>query len=332
MIMRRLRTRGWWVVSIALVLATFCAVEAGEIKIALDCPPDLDKCGTYVFSKAFSDHLVASGLSVKLYPDQALGNEDEKLDQVSQGLLEVSNSFLGKAGQLDPTIFGFNLYYLFDSLAHADRVIEDTDVMDRINAGLTKKGVRLLALASVGSFSGLANSKRPIKTPADMKGLRMRAMDKVQTEYLSAWGASTVIVPWAEIYNALQTGVADGYINPAIVPVMFKHTELLKHYSDVKVGVPFRVIICSEQWYKALSAKDRKIVDEAVVKGVAANRAWQTRMEKSDLDTLKAAGVQVHVNTAEERAQFENLARPLYAKVTSPEIAEMFIKAAEKTR
>lgn len=330
--MRRLRTRGWWVVSIALVLATFCAVEAGEIKIALDCPPDLDKCGTYVFSKAFSDHLVASGLSVKLYPDQALGNEDEKLDQVSQGLLEVSNSFLGKAGQLDPTIFGFNLYYLFDSLAHADRVIEDTDVMDRINAGLTKKGVRLLALASVGSFSGLANSKRPIKTPADMKGLRMRAMDKVQTEYLSAWGASTVIVPWAEIYNALQTGVADGYINPAIVPVMFKHTELLKHYSDVKVGVPFRVIICSEQWYKALSAKDRKIVDEAVVKGVAANRAWQTRMEKSDLDTLKAAGVQVHVNTAEERAQFENLARPLYAKVTSPEIAEMFIKAAEKTR
>jgi len=330
--MRRLRTRGWWVVSIALVLASFCAVEAGEIKIALDCPPDLDKCGTYVFSKAFSDHLVASGLSVKLYPDQALGNEDEKLDQVSQGLLEVSNSFLGKAGQLDPTIFGFNLYYLFDSLAHADRVIEDTDVMDRINAGLTKKGVRLLALASVGSFSGLANSKRPIKTPADMKGLRMRAMDKVQTEYLSAWGASTVIVPWAEIYNALQTGVADGYINPAIVPVMFKHTELLKHYSDVKVGVPFRVIICSEQWYKALSAKDRKIVDEAVVKGVAANRAWQTRMEKSDLDTLKAAGVQVHVNTAEERAQFENLARPLYAKVTSPEIAEMFIKAAEKTR
>ena len=330
--MRRLRTRGWWVVSIALVLAAFCAAEAGEIKIALDCPPDLDKCGTYVFSKAFSDHLVASGLSVKLYPDQALGNEDEKLDQVSQGLLEVSNSFLGKAGQLDPTIFGFNLYYLFDSLAHADRVIENTDVMDKMNAGLTKKGVRLLALASVGSFSGLANSKRPIKTPADMKGLRMRAMDKVQTEYLSAWGASTVIVPWAEIYNALQTGVADGYINPAIVPVMFKHTELLKHYSDVKVGVPFRVIICSEQWYKGLSAKDRKIVDEAVVKGVAANRAWQTRMEKSDLDTLKAAGVQVHVSTAEERAQFENLARPLYAKVTSPEIAEMFIKAAEKTR
>jgi TRAP-type C4-dicarboxylate transport system substrate-binding protein len=332
MIMRKMRTSGWWVVCFALVLALFCAAEAGEIKIALDCPPDLDKCGTYVFSKAFSDHLIAGGLTVKLYPDQALGNEDEKLDQVSQGLLEISNSFLGKAGQLDPTIFGFNLYYLFDSLAHADKVIANTDIMQKINTGLTKKGVRLLALASVGSFSGIANTKRPIKTPADMKGLRIRAMDKVQTEYLSAWGASTVVVPWAEIYNALQTGVAEGYINPAIVPVMFKHTELLKYYSDLKVGVPFRVIICSEKWYKGLSAKDRKIVEEATVKGVAANRAWQSRMEKNDLDTLKATGVQVYVNTAEERAQFANLAKPLYEKVTSREISEMFIKAAQKNR
>jgi TRAP-type C4-dicarboxylate transport system substrate-binding protein len=315
-----------------LVLLAVRPAQAGEIKIALDCPPDVDKCGTYVFSKAFSDYLIASGLQVKLYPDQALGNEDEKLDQVSQGLLEVSNSYLGKAGQLEPLVYGFTLYYLFDSLAHADRVIMKTDIMDKINAGLTKKGVRLLALVSVGSLSGFANSKRPIRTPADMKGLRMRAMDKVQAEYLTAWGASTVVVPWAEIYNALQTGIADGYINPAIVPVMFKHTEILKYYSDVKAGVPLRVILCSEQWYKGLSAKDRKIVDEGVAKGIAANRAWQDKIEKTDLDILKSTGVQVYVNTPEERAQFANLVRPLYAKVTSPEIAEMFVKAADAYR
>jgi TRAP-type C4-dicarboxylate transport system substrate-binding protein len=330
--MRRSNKIGLCLVFLTLVFLAVHPAQAGEIKIALDCPPDLDKCGTYVFSKAFSDYLIASGLQVKLYPDQALGNEDEKLDQVSQGLLEVSNSYLGKAGQLEPLVYGFTLYYLFDSLAHVDRVIMKTDIMDKINAGLTKKGVRLLALVSVGSLSGFANSKRPIRTPADMKGLRMRAMDKVQAEYLTAWGASTVVVPWAEIYNALQTGIADGYINPAIVPVMFKHTEILKYYSDVKAGVPLRVILCSEQWYKGLSAKDRKIVDEGVAKGVAANRAWQGEIEKTDLDILKATGVQVYVNTPEERAQFANLVRPLYAKVTSPEIAEMFIKAADAYR
>ena len=319
------------VMGLTLIFALAGLVQAGEIKIALDCPPN-DKCGTYVFSKAFSGHLTASGLNVKLYPDKALGNEDEKLDQVSQGLLEISNSFLGKAGQLDPTIFGFNLYYLFDSRAHADRVIANTDIMDKINTGLTKRGVRLLALVSVGAFSGIANTKHPIKTPTDMKGLRIRAMDKVQAKYLKAWGASTVIIPWAEIYNSLQTGVADGYINPAIVPVMFKHTEVLKYFSDLKVGVPFRIIICSEDWYKGLSDKNRKIVNEAVAKGVTANRAWQTKIETKGLDTLKATGVKIYESTPEERALFAEMARPLYTKVTSPEIADMFIKAANANR
>lgn len=330
--MKKTALSSFTVMGLALVLAFAGLAQAGEIKIALDCPPELDKCGTYVFSKAFSDHLTASGLKVRLYPDQALGNEDEKLDQVSQGLLEVSNSYLGKAGQLDPTIFGFTLYYLFDSVAHADRVIANTDIMDKINAGLTKKGVRLLALPSVGAFSGLANSKHPIKTPADLKGLRMRAMDKVQAEYLKAWGASTVVIPWAEIYNSLQTGVADGYINPAIVPVMFKHTEVLKYYSDLKVGVPFRIIICSEDWYKGLSAKDRRIIDEAAAKGVAANRLWQNKIEISGIKALKAAGVEVYQNGPEERAMFAKLIRPLYAKVTSAEIAKMFVNAAEANR
>ncbi len=319
------------VMGLAFLFALAGLAQAGEVKIALDCPPN-DKCGTYVFSKAFSDHLTASGLTVKLYPDKALGNEDEKLDQVSQGLLEVSNSYLGKAGQLDPTIFGFSLYYLFDSVNHADRVIANTDIMDKINTGLTKRGVRLLALASVGAFSGLANTKHPIKTPADMKGLRIRAMDKVQAKYLKAWGASTVIISWAEIYNSLQTGIADGYINPAIVPVMFKHTEVLKYFSDIKVGVPFRIIICSEDWYKGLSDKERRIVNEAVAKGVAANRAWQTKIETKGLETLKATGVEVYQNTPEERALFAELVRPLYAEVTSAEIANMFVKAAEANR
>jgi TRAP-type C4-dicarboxylate transport system substrate-binding protein len=319
------------VVGLALIFALSGLAQAGEIKIALDCPQN-DKCGTYVFSKAFSDHLTANGLTVRLYPDKALGNEDEKLDQVSQGLLEVSNSYLGKVGQLAPTIFGFNLYYLLDSLAHVDRIIANSDIMDKINAGLAKKGVRVLALASVGASRGLANSKHPIKTPADMKGLRIRAMDKVQAKHLKALGASTVVIPWAEIYNALQTGIADGYINAAIVPVMFKHTEVLKYFSDVKFGVSLRTIICSEDWYKGLSNKDRKIVDEAVEKGVAANRTWQTKIETKGIEALKATGVEVYENTPEERALFAELVRPLYAEVTSPEIAALFVKAAEANR
>ena len=90
-----------------IVFMTTSSMAGGEIKLALDCPPDPDKCGTYFWSTTFADYLKSKGEKVKLYPRDALGGEAEKLDQVSQGLLEISNSDLAKAGSLDPTIFGF---------------------------------------------------------------------------------------------------------------------------------------------------------------------------------------------------------------------------------
>ena len=317
-----------------LVLCIFLAqaASAAEIKIALDSPPDLEKSGTYVWAKTFGDFLQANGLKVKEFPRDALGGEEEKLDQVSQGLLEVSMSDLAKAGQLDPTISGFHLPFMFDSIAHLDRVLAKTDLLAKVNAGTTKKGVRVLALVPVGGFSGLANTKRPIKTPDDLKGLRIRAMDKAQTEYLQAWGASTVVVPWAEIYNALQTGVADGYLNPAIVPVLFKHTEVLKFYSDIRFSAPLRITICSETWYQGLKQKDRAIVNEAVAKANTANRTWQANIEKTGMEQLKATGMKVHMSTLDERSLFAKLVRPVYSKVVSEEIAKAFIAAADANR
>ena len=323
------------ILPVLAILVVFIPVgisPAAEIKIALDSPPDLENSGTYVWAKTFGDQLRANGLAVKEFPRDALGAEEEKLDQVTQGLLEVSMSDLAKAAQLEPSIFGFHLPYMFDSIQHMDRVVEKTDLFKKVNDGTTKKGVRVLALVSTGSFSGLANTKRAVNTPEDLKGLRIRAMDKNQVQYIEAWGASTVIVPWAEIYNALQTGIADGYLNAAVVPVMFKHTEVLKHFSDIQYAAALRIAMCSEEWYKKLSASDRKIVDEAVAKAIAANRAWQAQIEKRGLEQLEKAGVTVTRNTPEQRAQFAKLARTVYEKVVGREVAEAFVKASDANR
>jgi len=117
-------------------------------------------------------------MEVKEYASEALGGEDEKLDQVSQGLLEVSNSLLTKVGQINPSINGFWLFFLWDSFEHLDRALAKSDLLDWINSQITPKGVRLLAPVPVGGFSGIANTKKPILTPDDLKGLRMRATDK----------------------------------------------------------------------------------------------------------------------------------------------------------
>jgi TRAP-type C4-dicarboxylate transport system substrate-binding protein len=320
-------------IGLTTVLFTATSVMAGsEIKLALDSPPDADKSGTYFWSKTFAGYLGSKGVKVKLYPRDALGGEAEKLDQVSQGLLEISNSDLAKAGSLDPTIFGFYLPFLFENMDHFFRTMENTDLLTRINAGITKQGVRVMSVIPLGSMTGIATTKKFIKTPQDFKGIRMRALDKKQAKWLKIWGANAVVIPWSEIYNALQTGVADGYMNPAFVPIMFKHTEVLKYYSDVSLAPSLRVAICSEDWYQGLDAKDRALIDEGVAKANAAIRNWSKKVGALGLDDLRQAGMQVYENTAADKAKFADLIRPNYTDIVSEDIAKMFIQAAEKNR
>ena len=305
------------------------AVQAGEVKLALDTPPDLEKSGTYVWARAFIDHLSAKQISVKEYAVNALGNEAERLDQVSQGLLELSMSDLSRAGQIEPAIMGFMLPFLWEDMAHLDRALMASDLMKGFNEKLTKKGVRVLSLVALGSV-GIANTKKAVRSVEDMKGMRMRAMDKFQTKYYEQWGCNSVVVPWPEVYNALQTGIADGYINPSWVPIMFKHSELLKYYTNAAISPSLRIALASEEWYSTLSKRDKEVVDEAVLKANAANRAWVADSEEKALAALRATGVEVTSLAPTDRAKFADLSRKAYPDIIPAEYVPKFIGAAEK--
>ena len=320
---------------LSLVLALALALPAlgAEIKIALDCPPDPEKCGTYLWSKTFSEYVTEKGLETNLYPRDALGAEEEKLDQVAQGLLEISNSDLAKAGQLDPTIFGLYLPFLFEDIPHFYRTVENSKVLPTINQGTRPKGVRVLSIIPLGGMVGIATTKKFVKTPSDFEGLRMRALDKKQAKWLEIWGANSVIIPWAEIYNSLQTGVADGYLNPAFVPVMFKHTEVLKYFSVANLAPSLRTSLCSEDWYQGLPDSERAIVDQGVRVADEAVKQWAIQADKAAIEGLKEAGMQVYRNTAEEKAQFSELIKPQYADIVeSEDIADFFVQAASENR
>jgi TRAP-type transport system periplasmic protein len=300
------------VVGAALLLAAGAA--RAEVKIALDCPPNPKLCGTYVWSKAFSDHLNAAGMQAKLYKRGALGGEAERLDQVSQGLLEVSNSALQVAGKLDTLIFGAYLPYLFDSSEHFDHAVAKAGLIKKINEKITPKGVRLIAFLHLGPSAGIFNTKRAIHSPADIKGLRMRALDKSQIALYQAWGAKGTIVPWKEVPNALQTGVADGYLNPVFVPVLFGHTDFIKYFTDAKISPAVRIAIASEKWYRGLSAKDRKTFDEAVAAADATAHAWRKQATPAMAAMATGKGITITTLTPAERAQFVVLSQKVYTK------------------
>jgi TRAP-type C4-dicarboxylate transport system substrate-binding protein len=315
---------------VVALLAAASAVQAGEVKVALDSPPDPEKSGTYVWARAFQDYLIANKIVVKEYAVNALGNEAERLDQVSQGLLEVSMSDLSRPGQIEPAIMGFMLPFLWDDMEHLDRAVAASGLLKGINEKLAKKGVRVLSIVALGNATGIANTKKAIHSVDDMKGMRMRAMDKFQTKYYEQWGCNSVVVPWPEIYNALQTGVADGYLNPPWVPIMFKHTELVKYYLNAAISPSLRVALASEEWYSGLSKKDREIVDAAVAKADAVNRKWVNESEEKALAALKAAGVEVTPLAPQDRKKFTELSRKAYAEIIPAADVPKFIDASEK--
>jgi TRAP-type C4-dicarboxylate transport system substrate-binding protein len=315
---------------LAILIAT--GAGAAEIKIALDSPPDMQRSGTYVFAHALYEHLKASGVDAKELPVNTIGGEAERLDQTTQGLLEVDMADLARAAQLDQRVFGFITPYLFDSLDHLDKVVAESTLMKQINDAMAKKGARIAALVPVGGATGIFNTKKPITKPEDMADLRIRALDENQLKLLRAWGSNGVVITMPEVANALQTGTANGYINPPFVPFLFGHADILKYYTDANISVPLRVALVSSDWYAKLAAKDKATFDEGVAKAVAANRAWVKGSDTTAIAQLEKAGIQITHLSPEGRARFKELSKPAYTAILTQAEVQQFIDAAAKYR
>ncbi|MFC3228625.1 TRAP transporter substrate-binding protein [Marinibaculum pumilum] len=316
--------------ALATALSAVSLAATAEVKIALDTAPDLEGSGTYVWANTFGNYLNEHGMEAKEYPRGALGEEAEKLDQTSQGLLEVNMADVKSAGKLDTLIYGVYLPYLFEDIGHLDMAVDKGRILEKVNAATTPEGVRVLDIVALGSGAGIFNTKKPITHPDDMADLRMRALDETQIKLFESWGTKGTIVSWSEVPNALQTGVADGYMNPAFVPLMFGHTDFIKHYTNANMVPSTRLAIASEDWYQGLSDADRKIVDDAVKAAHDANRAWLKRTEPAMEGKLKEAGIEVTHLTPEARAEFVDRSRKVYTDgVLAPEQVEIWVEAAD---
>lgn len=302
----------------AVVALTLGQAALAEVKIALDSAPDLESSGTYVWAHTFAEHLNANGIEAVEFERDALGNEAERLDQVSQGLLEVSMSDLNSAASINSLANGISLPYFFDSWEQLDFALQDSGMLEAINAGTTPEGVRVAAMVHLGGPTGIFTTDTAINTVADLEPLRMRALSEAQIATFEAWGTTGTIVAWGEVPNALQTGVADGYVNPSWVPILFGHTGFIKHFTDARIVFAIRAALISEDWYSGLSDEERAIVDEGIALATAANREW-LQAQDAVLDELREAGVSVVELSDDARQEFVDRSLAAWETIELPE-------------
>jgi len=264
---------------------------------------------------------------VEVYHSAQLGEEKDTIEQVRSGVIELNRvSMAPFNGTVKESIVPA-LPYIFRSEDHMHKVM-DGPIGDQIKAAFEPAGLVVLAFYDAGSRS-FYNSKRPIKTVEDMKGLKFRVIQSdVFVDMVAALGASATPMPYGEVYSAIETGVIDGAENNFPSYESAKHFEVAKNFSlDEHTIVPEVFVMSKVSWDK-LTPEDQEIFKQAARESMERQwELWDARVAESR-KIVEAAGSQI---TTPEKQPFIDAMKPVYEKyVNTPELQDL-VKRIQET-
>ena len=247
---------------------------------------------------------------LQYFPSGALGGEREMLEAVQLGTQDMIITSTGPVGNFVPETRIVDIPYLFRDYDHARKVLDGAigqDILTKFPA----KGLVAISWMENG-FRHITNSKRPVKTPDDVKGLKIRTMEnKVHMEAFKAMGALPTPMNMNEVFTALQTGTVDGQENPIPVILANKLYTVQKYVTlDSHVYSPAILIINKGLWDK-LSDADKGAFKDAAKVALAANRKKVNDDEANGIDVMKKAGTEVI--TKVDNAAFQKAVASAYA-------------------
>jgi len=253
-------------------------------------------------------------IEVQLFPNGQLGKDNEVIDQVRAGLVESTISSSGGMAQHYPLVGVFDIPFAFPNIGVASRVItKDSAFGQKFVADLEgKTGLKVLGLIDSGGFFEFTNSERPIASVEDMEGLRIRTMTLPTHEaIISSLGGQPTALPWAEVYTALQTGVADGQMNPVPIIAFAKFDEVQEYLSITNHLITPYIWTMNADFYEGLSDENKTLINWASEVATEAGRSMSRVIEASDKGLPALEGkMEVNVVTPEEQAKFAEAAQP----------------------
>ena len=309
--MNCLKKFAYFVLVITMIVAFAVSVQAAEWKgwnIHVAGYPNtiaLDKFVELLSQKS------GGKMKLKMYHAGTLGSQPDAIEQVRMGGLEIANFSLGPVGPIVPEANVVSLPFIFKDPDHAFRVLEGK-AGEMMNVGLAKKGLISLVWYDGGARS-FYNSKKPIKTPADVTGLKVRVMNNdLYSGMIKALGGNPSPMAFSEVYQSLKTGVVDGAENNWPSYESTGHYEVAKYYSiSQHLIIPETLCINAAVW-KKLSAKDQKILKEAAQESALLQRKlWKERSKASE-KKVKAGGSMI--NSIPNKGPFQDAMKPVYDK------------------
>ena len=256
-------------------------------------------------------------IQVQTFPNGQLGKDNEVVAQVKAGVIQSGIHSVGGFASIYPMMGVIDVPFAFPNIS-ATYAVFDGPFGAKLAADIEQKtGLKVLGFGDSGGFFHFTNSKRPIKSPEDMKGLKIRTMGlDTHKAIVSALGGQPSVIPWAEVYTALQTGVADGQMNPVPIISFAKMNEVQKYLTlSGHLFAPY-VWVMNKAFYDSLTPQEKLVLNDAVKSGIVAGRGVARAIEASDMGMAALSKeMQVNALTPDQRAKFRDLTMPEVKKI-----------------
>ncbi len=300
---------------VALVFVATASSAAEKIIIRVPNPLADTHATSIALEKVFKkvcEEKSGGRLSIEVYSNGQLGaNDRQMVEGVSIGTFEMSICSASAFVNFDER-FGFmDLPFLFKSreAAHKAYDLELTEVM---NDMLKPHHIRILSFPD-GGFRHITNNKRPIKTPDDTIGLKIRTMENpIHLAAFRAFGANPTPMAFGELYTALQQGAVDGQENPIPIIYVMKFYEVQKYLSLTGHFYFVAPLFINSDFYEALPGDLRDIVADAAVQTRDYQRQLLREQEQEFLEKMKTRGVKVNEVSPEEKQLFIDKSKNVY--------------------
>jgi TRAP-type transport system periplasmic protein len=248
---------------------------------------------------------------LEAFPSGALGGEREMVEGAQLGTLDLVLTSTGPVTNFVPDVGVLDLPFLFRDAAHAHQVL-DSKIGQDLLAKFQSNGLVGLAWTDQ-SFRHLTNSKRPVVTPEDAKGLKVRTMENpVHILAFRTIGANPTPMAFPEVFGALQQGAIDGQEQAIPGSASTKMSQVQKYLSLTGHFFSPAVFIMSPKSFNKLSAEDKKNFLDA---GKAASMAMREYMREADakgIEQMRKEGMQVVDNV--DKKKFEAAFQPAYVE------------------
>lgn len=258
--------------------------------------------------------LSKGAIRVDLFPDNTLGGAFEQVDQVRTGQIQLAWAGPSFYDKLVPELAAAVLPFAATSSHQAGCQI-DSEFGSYLQERAAEKGVLLLGWGMIGARH-VTNNSRPIKTVADMEGLKIRTPSgEAWTLTFRALGANPTPIDIKELYQALQQGVVDGQENPYDNMLVRKFYEVQKYLSNSGHFHDWVIYVVNKAAFEKLKPEHQAAVREAMFIAVAAQRAISEREIRTARQGLVDGGMEYYEIPAAELAKFREKTVPVYAEV-----------------